>query len=125
MIIPPHLPPAAASPLKERIPTASAGKGSLAPQPSLSDARDPLIKDKPALQQLSNHNSDIGNLLTGLGTEPPVAAPELPAVASPLEDEGAAATSAFSATQTILSQPALAWAAQANVSPSNAQRILS
>jgi len=83
----------------------------------ISDARELLSKDKPAFQQLSNHNTDIGNTLTLLSTAP--------VVASPIDDSTAAAASASSATQTMLSQPGTAMAAQANISASHAQRILS
>ena len=126
MIIPSNLPPvpAAAALAKERPQKAPVAQGRLE-QSTLSDAREPLIKDKPAFLQLSNHNSDIGNHLTGRIAESPALAPESPAVASPLEGEDAAAASALSATQTILSQPAAALLVQANVSSSRAQRILS
>jgi hypothetical protein len=51
--------------------------------------------------------------------------PDSSVVASPLPDEAAAAAITRSATQTILTQPVNALLAQANVSPSRAQRILS
>ena len=120
-----HAPSAADFPPRPRCAAAPGRPGRAEPQSSISDARDPLIKDKPTFPQLSNHNSDIGKSLTGPHAEPATPSPQPVNSAGPLADAAAAAASAHSATQTIRSQPGTAWLAQANVLPSRAQRILS
>ena len=127
MIPPVHLPPPGASspPSKARPATTPPHSGSADPQATISDARDPLIKDKPTFLQLSNHNADVGKPLTGLNAEPVDILSEPGVASAPVADADAAAASALSATRTILSQPGTALLAQANVPPSRAQRILS
>jgi len=127
MITPVHLPSpdSSASRWKGQPATASPHPAGAQPQSSISDARDLLIKDKPSFPQLSNHNSDVGKPLTGLNAEPADILSEPVVAPAPVADADAAAASAQSATQTILAQPGTALLAQANVSPSRAQRILS
>ena len=127
MIIPPNLPAPgpACPPTKARPQTDSSAATGLESRDTLSDARDPLIEVQSTLQHLSNHTSDIGNHLTGPNVDSPALKPDSSVVASPLPDEAAAAAITRSATQTILTQPVNALLAQANVSPSRAQRILS
>jgi hypothetical protein len=120
----PAVAPAALANERTKAPSGNAGKPDTGSTDTLSDARDPLIKDKPASIQLSNHNSGIGN--TSDSVAGPGAATTLsPEDAAPLENESAAAVSVRSAMQLILAQPGVALLAQANVSSLRAQQILS
>ena len=127
MIIPTHLPQSGSPvPVQEERPKPAAACPSRGESPTcFSDARDMLIKDKPTDPHLSNHNSGIGNNLTGANAGSPVTRSESAGTSSPLEDANSAAAAVRTATQMFRSQPATALLAQASVALFRVQRTLS